>query len=324
MRKTTLTLHADSGRETISATSEEQGHFSIAGIEPGPWILLADHVGYLQSAWGIRRIPGNGAVGDPVIHLEAGQHLAGIDFQLRPQAVIAGRLTDEEGDPVAGCQVTALLTAHGKGSARLDFSGEAVTDDRGNFRITRLEGNAYYISIRPVTQNVRRITGPAGGPEMAYARVYYYPGVSDVEHAAALEAEEGRETRVNIQLHKIPVFHLRGKMDGNLPARDSAAPILGGVRISVAPRGILENAEPRDAQTVAPDGSFDIDGLTLGDWTITAGTLFGTQLVAHCHGDNSESRRQRLWPDLEGDRRCYGFCHDCSEGGSRPGGEDNA
>ena len=279
LRKTTLTLHSNAGREAISATSDEQGHFSITGIEPGPWILLADHVGYLQSAYGMRPIPGNGAVGDPVIHLDAGQHLE-IDLRLRPQAVILGKVTDEDGDPIAGCQVTALLKAHGKGSVRLGSSGDAVTDNQGNFRIARLEGNSYYISIRPVTQSVRQMPGSRGGPEMGYARAYYYPGVSDVEHASSVEAEEGRETRANIQLRQVSVFHLRGKMNGDSPAQDSAAPIMG-VRISVAPQGILENADPRDAETVAPDGSFDISGLTPGAWTITARSLFGTQLVAH-------------------------------------------
>ncbi len=280
LRKTILTLHAYSGRESISAVSDEQGHFSITGIEPGSWILLADHVGYLQSVYGMRRIPGNGAVGDPVIHLETGQHLAGVDLRLRPQAVILGRVTDEDGDPLAGCQVTALLKAHGKGSARLGSSGEAVTDNQGDFRIARLEGNSYYISIRPVTQNVSRMPGGAGGPETGYARAYYYPGISDVEHASAVEAEEGRDTRVNIQLHKVPVVHLRGKMNGDSPVQDSVTPIMG-VRVSVAPQGILESTDPRDAETVSPDGSFDIAGLTPGAWTVTARSLFGTQLVAH-------------------------------------------
>ena len=116
LRKTTLTLHAYSKSETITATSDEQGYFAITGLEPGPWVLLADHAGYLQSAYGMQRIPGNGAIGDPVIHLDAGQHLAGIDMQLRPQAVVFGKLTDEDGDPMRGYRVTALLKVRGQKS----------------------------------------------------------------------------------------------------------------------------------------------------------------------------------------------------------------
>ena len=130
-----------------------------------------------------------------------------------------------------------------------------------------------------MSPNLTRAPGAAGGPEMAYAHTYY-PGVSDIEHATAVEAQEGQETRVDIQLRKVPVFHLRGKIDGESPSNGFAAPIMG-LRISATPLGVLEESDPRAALTVAPDGSFDIPGLTPGAWTITVRSLFGTQFVAH-------------------------------------------
>src|SRR4051794_29866516 len=84
--------------------TDEQGRSSFAGLEPGKYRLSAERQGYLRQNYGARKYSGNGT---PVLVAE-GQTVKGIVFQLSPQAVITGKVLDEDGEPMANVQVRAL------------------------------------------------------------------------------------------------------------------------------------------------------------------------------------------------------------------------
>ena len=131
-----------------------------------------------------------------------GETVSSIDFALPKGAVIAVRLTDEFGEPVAGQQVQVQrfqwgedgqrrLTGAGSGGAA--FSG---TDDRGEIRIFGLMPGEYVIEAR------RGLTGggPGAGSDTAegFANTFY-PGTLSATRSAA----DHRRHRPGTQ-HSVP------------------------------------------------------------------------------------------------------------------------
>jgi hypothetical protein len=80
------------------AMSDRAGHFSIATIRPGTYILLPERAGYLH-------VQAKGSIGIPNLAIKPGEHLTGYQLEMTPRAVIAGRVVDEAGDPVQGVRV---------------------------------------------------------------------------------------------------------------------------------------------------------------------------------------------------------------------------
>ena len=73
-------------------------------------------------------------------------------------AAIAGRLFDENGDPVEGVTLRAQQVRFVDGRRRLvDLSGAASrTDDQGRFRIFGLEAGEYFVSACQLVVDLRR------------------------------------------------------------------------------------------------------------------------------------------------------------------------
>src|SRR5207244_297844 len=84
--------------------TDEQGRFSFTGLEGGKYRLAADRQGFLHQSYGERKFSGGGTpilVGD-------GQSVKNILFRMNPQAVITGKVLDEDGEPMANVQVRAM------------------------------------------------------------------------------------------------------------------------------------------------------------------------------------------------------------------------
>ena len=58
---------------------------------------------------------------------------------------IAGTISDEEGEPVAGVSVQAMSKVFNQGKSALQARGSAKTDDRGNYRLYDLPPGRYYV-----------------------------------------------------------------------------------------------------------------------------------------------------------------------------------
>ncbi len=255
-----------------ATTSDADGKFSFTGLEAGRYTLAADHSGYINTQYGTKRTSGGGQTGNPILTLSAGQHLTGINVELPPQATISGKVTDEDGDPMPRIRVSAMRKNYALGAARMMNSASAMTDDNGDYHLTNMTAGRYYISFAPQRvgpQGARRAGGDAAGPETGYGTVYF-PGSQDLEGAVPVDAVEGQDKAgMNVRMRKVPVFHIRGTIGGDLPAPDPTMPaaMAGRLQISVSPPGGML-AGALNMQATNPDGSFDIAGLTPGVWSV--------------------------------------------------------
>src|SRR5579863_1792758 len=99
VRKATLILLQNDGTQgqPYSTTANSSGSFAMRDIEPGKYKLMVMRGGYATMQYGAR---GSGRPGI-TLSLDPGQHVRDLLVRLTPQAVIAGRVLDEDGDPVA-------------------------------------------------------------------------------------------------------------------------------------------------------------------------------------------------------------------------------
>src|ERR1700744_5641001 len=113
------------------AISGKDGHFSITTMPPATYVLTAGHNGYVQ-------VPGK----EDGITLKPGEQLTGLNVGLTPEAVISGRVLDDNGDPVPQVQVDAVSAA-GSDHFGMEFGRHERTDERGRFRMTGPSGKDY-------------------------------------------------------------------------------------------------------------------------------------------------------------------------------------
>ncbi|HET9697102.1 MAG TPA: carboxypeptidase regulatory-like domain-containing protein [Terriglobales bacterium] len=170
-----------------SVSTDQDGKFLLKDVEPGRYSLIAMRTGYAQQSYGERRPRGAGTT----LNVIAGQQVKDIVFRLVPGAVIAGRVVDEDDEPVYRASVTAQLWHYMQGKRELVPGGETTTDDLGEYRISQLPPGRYYVSV---SANRMGIMMPGGDtPDQVFYVETYYPGVYDASRAAALEVKGGDE-----------------------------------------------------------------------------------------------------------------------------------
>src|SRR5215471_11369692 len=85
-----------------TAITGPDGTFRIEGVLPGRYHLFAERTGFLDSEKQHGRSDGR------LLTLSAGQELQDVHIRLQAAAVVRGRVTDEDGEPMADAQVTVM------------------------------------------------------------------------------------------------------------------------------------------------------------------------------------------------------------------------
>jgi hypothetical protein len=203
-----------------------------------------------------------------VLTLTAEQEVKDLRIQLQAAAVVRGRVTDEDGDPMANAQVSVLRQTYASGRSRLEQAGAERTNDLGEYRIAGLAAGSYYVSVNPPPDFKSLIEAAGVGAETRTAsdksaatayQTTYYPGTPDRSQAAPVDLHAGDDFPVNFSLTQGPSLSIRGTVV-NLPPRSSAAIMLQSRDFSV----MLNGAEMHQ------DGSFVIRDVAPGAYTILA------------------------------------------------------
>jgi protocatechuate 3,4-dioxygenase beta subunit len=190
-----------------------------------------------------------------------------LDFKLIPGGVIAGRVVDEDGEPVSWVQIQAVRYAYiQRGGKQLTPFGNATTDDRGLFRMHSIAPGKYYVSALYRSDMSMWGIDRSAGPQTneGYATTYY-PGTTDPVAAAAFEVAPGGEIQnVEIRLLKTRTARIRGKVTGGNPAN------LGPrTQIMLIPKTGMFSFRPGQAMVDAK-GNFEIRGVSPGSYILRA------------------------------------------------------
>ncbi len=252
-----------------SGSTDASGNFTLRNVSPGSYQLMVQRNGFVTQYYGARE-PGKAG---SLVTVSEGEEIKGLEIVLYPQAVVAGQITDEDGDPVQGVQVSAVRTTYAMGQRRLLPVGTDTTDDQGNYRIPSLPPGRYFIEANPRGGN---LIAPSGAPTAAAERMNlttYFPNALRQEDAAAVNVTLGQQLLgTNIRLRKEPVFSISGKVVD----RATDQPVEGAEVRQVSNNG---QAVMGPTTTSGRDGSFTMTNVPAGSYTLQVSSGAGMMMM---------------------------------------------
>ena len=175
--------------------SDSAGHFSIATIRPGTYILTPERTGFLH-------VLAKGSTALPTLTIKAGEAVTGYQLEMAPAAVISGRVVDEAGDPVQSVTVQTVAVTPGSTPMMLMAVPNPGTDDRGEFRLVEPAGK-YYVqaNINAMSGGQERPEKRSDGTSEAIYATTFYPSSLRKERGTVVETVAGKEvTGIEIRL----------------------------------------------------------------------------------------------------------------------------
>jgi hypothetical protein len=260
LRKAYLRLAPVAGKAAgYGAVTNDQGSFEMEKIEPGSYHLFADCVGFLDAQYG-----------EVELRLSAGDNLTGIEIRMTPQAVLSGRVLDQDGDPWPHANMVLYRSEWQKGRRHLELASTQEVDDRGEFRIASLPPGRYYFLAEPDVTWEKEHHPETGDQPAIRQQPTWYPSSSDVESAAPITLAPGQQFNgLDIRLRRGTgsTLRIRGKLTGlqDIPLLPANQRRFGP---AISARRVSAMVEEGRSGTVQPDGSFEITGVAPGAYDI--------------------------------------------------------
>lgn len=244
----------------VTSTTDEHGAYKLNDLPPAQYHVMA------RSAQGF----GGGLTRIVTV---AGHDIEGIDFKATAAGSITGKVVDENKDPVPGMSVVLVSREYYLGTVGYYLGGfGAVTDDRGEYTISRAEaGHAYFVmaEMRP-----KALAGHSETPLNPKMRKRvpmrtWYPGAPSKDGAAPIVLRPGeRREGIDIEVKKSASYCVDGILStANGPGAlnftyEGLQPSSG-----VSTRGGSFMGTPRG--TAAPNGEFRVCDLYPGSYRFT-------------------------------------------------------
>lgn len=253
-------------RTVAKTTTDEEGNYRLTGLPAGAVKILP-----VARSLAVGPDAKTRELGQSV-NIAAGDSITKVDFALVRGAVVTGRITDPEGNPVITERVSVVRKDATDDGPQMSFMGTRNrTDDRGIYRIYGLSPGNYKVSVG-------QAAGSPGVSVMGMGTSKYvktfYPNVQDESKATILELKEGEEIS-NIDI--TPGKPASGfSVSGRVVDADSGQPVPSAyIAYSPVKDGDLkmEGMNFTGSQTDAT-GKFRLDGVKPGRYaayTMAAG-----------------------------------------------------
>jgi hypothetical protein len=223
---------AKAGGNSMAVETDDKGGFSIRDVEPGQYSLIASRDGYVTSSTGLMgalRLPEVFAIG-------AKQAIADVTFRLRPFAVMAGRISHDDGEPAIGDHVEAYHEYRYHLRHGYQLAASAVTNDRGEYRMFGLPPGSYIVAAikdapPPANLQVR---------ETLRETTTFYLSSTKLSEATPVRLEYGLEVGgINIFFDRVRKVKIHGQV------------ISGQTGTAVAATIALQRVDDRNTASIA-------------------------------------------------------------------------
>lgn len=292
VRRAEVTLmNAATGESLGVAVTDAKGAFSIKNLTAGRYSVAAAAPSLISP----RALARHEATADALdlaeelsvlIEVEIdGARNADVLIRARRGGAITGRVTSEDGEPVAGAQLRLFRLRRGR-PERVALTWEPrgverkhpAADSRGVYRIAGLPAGEYL--VRASESDL----GAAGGEGEAYGDgslvVSYFPSAASIKDAAPVRVYEGRDADgVDIRIHDRPAR----KLGGTVTLKRGAGPV-ARAEIKVSRRDeplppLHGFGDDESAMTDAA-GRWEVSGLPDGEYVITVSSIFTLRAAA--------------------------------------------
>ncbi len=246
-----------SGQNASVELTDASGHFAMQGLVEGSVFVNAAKPGY------------NEAEASHVL-ARVGKDSPNIVLKLTPWGVISGRVATREARPLEGLEVRVVTEQNVEG--RLiwaDQQNRTRTNEDGEFRIVGLQPGMYYVAVEQGSETSLSQKGVPNAREQTFAKVFY-PGVSDLRAASAIEVAAGREVEANFTMTAEPVYQVLGTVTGE------AVSSIGGVTFARKAGEDSDFTQTADLQ----GGKFQVT-LPAGQYSVNGDTREGVELTTH-------------------------------------------
>lgn len=267
LRRAQVRATGQDGRGGGVTSTDARGSFEIKDLPAGRYSINASKAGYVNMSFGQRRADQRGGT---ILDVLDGQVVEKINFALPRGGVIAGRILDEFGEPIAGVQVQAMRSQFFNGARRMmPAGGGDNSDDTGAYRIYGLAPGEYLVS-GTFRSPMFMMPGMTSQNEPDGYAPSYYPGTASMAEAQRVTIKGGQELLgVNFALAATRLARIRGRVT------NSAGEGISGLMVmvsSVDPNSMFQMPMMSRAQTRA-DGGFEVSGISQGTYSLTARSM---------------------------------------------------
>jgi hypothetical protein len=278
--------------QSLSMTTGDDGQFFFDGLPTGKYALTTAHRGYLTQSYQEHDDFSTAIAVGPALPSE------GLVFQLMPQGIVYGVITDEAGEPVRRAQLRLFEDQDRNGTRATRQRQLVQTDDRGVYEIPNIAPGNYYLALTAQPWYAHGLVHGGGFTEPAALDVAYpttfYADATDSDEATPIPVKGGERIEINMSLSPQHAMHLRlavpgGEHDGYTVALQQS--VFGEMQpVSI------------DMQATG-NGVTEIDGVLPGHYEVTL-SQFGpgpskvTHFTTDVAGGATELREEADVPDV--------------------------
>jgi protocatechuate 3,4-dioxygenase beta subunit len=255
---------------SAGAITDDKGHFTIANLKPGIYLVHASRAGLVQK--------NGGELGTGTIVRLASGNSQNVTILMLAAGAITGRVLDEHGEPMQNASVQAMHYIYTLPGRHLFPVANATTDDKGEYRLFGLKPGSYFVMAAAAGDPVESLdSGPAPAeaqagkkPEVTVYAPRFYPNASSPDRATPVAVRSGDEAEADFNLTRVPAHKISGKITG-LTAQPSASTSNQSerrIRYVMAMRKGTDTDTSRG--TLREDSTFEIPAVTSGRYKVLA------------------------------------------------------
>jgi hypothetical protein len=196
-------LPAQTGLSAVAVDADEKGAFAIRDFAPGRYSLGASRDGYLTTSvcWlGAVRMQQTFSVG-------AKEVVSGLTFRLRPFAVMAGRITFEDGEAAMNIRVEAYREYRNHLRHGYALAASGMTNDRGEYRLFGLQPGSYIVAAAERTTAGEQVRETQA---LRYATTFY-ANSTKLGEALPVRLDYGQESGgIDVSMKRVRKVKLHG------------------------------------------------------------------------------------------------------------------
>jgi protocatechuate 3,4-dioxygenase beta subunit len=254
-------VSGDAIRPLPPVFTDALGQYEFVNLPAGTYGLIARKNRYVARAFGQQATSDRGT---PIV-LGNDEALDRADITLPRTSVLSGQLTDEYGEPVEGVTIRLHQIRFVSGQRRLvDVSGPSGsrTDDRGRYRIFRLQPGSYVVAAY-VGQLL--VFGQQEVADIPGYATTYFPGTSNAPDLRLVPVPASQDLEgVDFSLARTSTAAISG-----VAQTSAGEPITGGLVLNSSRRSGAVATTPVGAR-IEPDGSFEFRNVPPGRYVIQA------------------------------------------------------